>query len=117
MRDLGYAVLAVVASGEEAIREAAKTRPDLVVMDIRLRGSINGVEAAQTISRFGIPVIYLTALGDKKTVQRALEVSGAYGYASKPFDDTELQATIETALHRHQTERNSHQDQALATER
>jgi DNA-binding response OmpR family regulator len=112
MRDLGYAVAAVVPSGEEAIEEAARTQPDLVVMDIRLRGSINGIEAARAIcGRFDTPVVYLTALGDEETVQRAFEVPGAYGYAGKPFDDTELHATIEMALRQHRAKTDSRKDE------
>jgi CheY-like chemotaxis protein len=117
MEELGHSVLGVVASGEEAIQEARRTRPDLVLMDIRLRGGVDGIAAADVIwSRFSIPVVYLTAVGDQKTLQHALEVSGALGYAGKPFDDTELQAAIETALRRHRAKMSKHQNEAQSVE-
>jgi CheY-like chemotaxis protein len=98
---LGYAVCAVAASGAEAIQKAAASRPDLVLMDIRLRGEMDGIEAAKTIgARFDIPVVYLTALADRDTLQRA-EATAPYGYIHKPFDDNELYKVIEAALQQH----------------
>ena len=87
--------------GNEAVEKAAEMRPDLVLMDIRLKGAMNGVEAAQEIrARFDIPVVYLTALADENTLQRA-KVTEPCGYISKPFGERELQAAIEIALQRH----------------
>ena len=72
LKSLGYAVSAVVFSGEEAIKKAAETHPDLVLMDIRLKGEMDGIEAAEQIRvRFNIPVVYLTAYTDDETLQRA----------------------------------------------
>lgn len=106
-RDLisfGYAVPATAASGEEAIEKAAALRPDLVLMDIRLRGAIDGVEAAEEIrTRFDIPAIYLTAYADPATLSRA-RLTGALGYLIKPFGERELHAAVEVALYRHQLE-------------
>ena len=104
LRSLGYAVPAVVSSGAEAIRKAGETRPDLVLMDIRLKGEMDGVEAAGQIwARFGIPVFYLTAYADEDTLQRA-KITGPFGYILKPFEGRELHTTIEMALYRHRSE-------------
>lgn len=95
---LGYAVPAVASSGEAAIEVAAATRPDLVLMDIRLKGSIDGVKAAHAIShRLGIPVVYLTAHADERTLRRA-KATQPYGYILKPFDERDLHVAIEMAL-------------------
>ncbi len=106
-RDLmsfGYAVPATASSGEEAIEKAAVLRPDLVLMDIRLRGAIDGVEAAEEIrTRFNIPAVYLTAYADPATLGRA-RLTGALGYLIKPFGERELHAAVEVALYRHRLE-------------
>jgi CheY-like chemotaxis protein len=99
LRQMGYAIAAHALSGEEAIREAASTHPDLVLMDIRLKGLIDGIEAAQQIrARLrGIPVIFLTAFVDEDTLQRVQSMSlGAY--LRKPYSRWELQAAIEHVL-------------------
>jgi CheY-like chemotaxis protein len=107
LRSLGYIVSGVASYGKEAIEKAAETRPDLVLMDIRLKGDMDGIEAAEEIiSRFDIPVVYLTALADENTLHRA-KVTEPDGYISKPFDEKELWAVIETALHRHEVGRKS----------
>ena len=99
---LGYAVCAVTDTGESAIREAAEKVPDLILMDIRLKGEMNGIEAAQEIrTRFDTPVILLTALADNDTLHQA-EAFGPNGFISKPFDEKELFDTIETVLDQHQ---------------
>ena len=99
---LGYTVVAVVISGEDAIGKAEELRPALVLMDIRLTGPIDGVEAAEQIqSRFGIPVVYLTAYADQATVQRA-KITEPFGYVLKPFTPQALHSTIEIALYRHE---------------
>ena len=100
LKRLGYSVPVTVATGEEAVQKAAEIRPDLVLMDIRLRGDMDGIEAAQKIQTlFKIPVIYLTALADHETMQSANSAS-AYGYLLKPIDEQELYATIKKALSR-----------------
>src|SRR5580693_6352432 len=72
LKDLGYQVSAVVSSGEEAIREAERNRPDLVLMDIRIKGEMDGTEAARLLrERFDVPVVYLTAHADRDTLDRA----------------------------------------------
>ncbi|RJQ24318.1 MAG: GGDEF domain-containing response regulator [Nitrospiraceae bacterium] len=104
LRKLGYAVPAVVASGEEAVRKSGELRPDLILMDIVLKGDMDGIEAAGLIrSRFNIPVIYLTAYGDDETLRRA-KITEPLGYILKPFKERELHTAIEIALYRHEME-------------
>ncbi len=104
LEKLGYAVSAVVYSGEEAIERVVETHCDLVLMDIVLRGDMDGVEAAERIrARFNIPVVYLTAYADSETLQRA-KISQPYGYILKPFEERELHVTIESALYKHKME-------------
>ncbi len=104
LKGLGYAVVAVSPSGEAAIQLAAQHHPDLVLMDIRLKGSIDGIEAAAQIrSRFQIPVVYLTAYTDEETLNRA-KLTQPYGYILKPFESRDLCTTIEVALYNYQME-------------
>ena len=105
LRSLGYSVPALASSGEEAIQEAAETRPDLVLMDIQLRGDMDGIEAAGEIrARFDIPVLYLTAFADDDIVRRARSTE-PYGYLIKPFEERQLHTSIEMALHKHRMEK------------
>jgi PAS domain S-box-containing protein len=102
---LGYAVTAAVASGEEALRQAAEDPPDLVLMDIRLKGNSDGIDTAlQLRQRFDIPVIYLTAHADQETLTRA-KLAEPLGYLVKPFQETDLQASLEMALHKSEVDR------------
>jgi len=102
---LGYSVSGVTASGAESLALARERRPDLVLMDIRLEGPMDGVEAAQVIRReCDIPVIYLTAHSDSATLQRA-KVTEPFGYILKPFETPQLETQIQMALHKHQAER------------
>jgi signal transduction histidine kinase/DNA-binding NarL/FixJ family response regulator len=104
LQTLGYEVVAVVASGEEAIEQVASTQPDLVLMDIKLKGQMDGVEAAEVIrTRFDLPVIFLTAYADKETLDRAKQTR-PYGYLVKPFEDRDLRTTVEIALYKHWAE-------------
>ena len=103
--NLGYEVCGVAASGEEAVRQAERLNPDLVLMDIRLRGEMDGVEAALEIGdRFEIPIVYLTAYADERTLARA-KIANPYGYVLKPFGVRELNSIIEIALYKHGVER------------
>jgi len=105
LKDLGYQVSAAVGTGEDAIAQAEKIKPDLMLMDIRLKGEIDGISAAAHIkSQFNIPVVYLTSYSDDKTLDRAKETD-PFGYIMKPFDEKELRATIEIAVHRAKTEK------------
>jgi PAS domain S-box-containing protein len=101
LADLGYTVTASVSSGAEAIAQAEETKPDLALMDIRIRGAMDGAETASVLrQRFNIPVVYLTAHADSATVSRAKSAE-PLGYVAKPFRETELHASIEIALHKH----------------
>ncbi len=105
LKDLGYDTVGVASSGREAIEKAAYMAPDLVLMDIKLKGSMDGVDAAKRIqARFDIPVIYLTAHSDNETLQRA-KISEPHGYILKPFTEQELRVAIEMALYRHKAEK------------
>jgi two-component system cell cycle sensor histidine kinase/response regulator CckA len=104
LESLGYSIPATVARGQDAIQTALELRPDLVLMDIRLKGEMDGIETAGRIqSHLDVPVIYLTAYADHDTLDRA-KLTGPYGYILKPFEDRELQTTIEMALYRHTTD-------------
>ena len=104
LQRLGYAAPSVAASGEEAIRRAEEERPDLVLMDIVLKGRKDGVRAAQEVQRrLGIPVVYLTAYSDEKTWERARETR-PFGYLVKPVKDTDLRTSVEIALRRREAE-------------
>ncbi|NEO33036.1 MAG: response regulator [Symploca sp. SIO3C6] len=113
---LGYAVAANLPSGEAAVKTAGETRPDLVLMDIRLRGKIDGIQAADQIrNRFQIPVVYLTAYTDEETINRA-KFTEPYGYILKPFEPRDLCTTIEIALYKHQMElERGQREQSLST--
>ncbi len=100
LENLGYEVISKASSGPEAIEKASKERPDLVLMDIQLKGSMDGIEAADRIWNSNkIPIIFLTAYTDKETIQRA-KAAGSYGYILKPFEEKELYNAIEMAFHR-----------------
>ncbi len=102
---LGYAVCSATAYGEEAIDKAAELGPDLVLMDIRLKGAMDGIEAAAEIrERYDIPVVYLTAYADSNTLQRA-QITEPYSYLIKPFEERELHIAIEMALYKHRMEK------------
>jgi len=91
-------VIGTAISGEEAIQKAKEMNPDVVLMDIILKGEIDGIEAAKQIQEeLGIPIIYLTAYSDNKTVQRA-KLTKPIGYILKPFQERDLKKGIETAL-------------------
>jgi PAS domain S-box-containing protein len=105
LKALGYEVVALVNSGEKAVRVAEETSPDLVLMDIMLKGGMDGVEASRQIrQRIDVPVIYLTACTDDLTLHRA-KLSEPYGYILKPFEGRELHTTIEMAIYRHEVGR------------
>jgi CheY-like chemotaxis protein len=104
LQGLGYGVIGTAASGKEAVEPALRTKPDLVLMDIMLKGSIDGIEAAKRIKAvLEIPIVYLTAYADEDTLQRA-KVAEPFGYILKPFEGRELRTTVETALYKHRVE-------------
>lgn len=102
---IGYLVCGLALSGSEAIEKVKELRPDIVLMDIVLGREMDGIEAASKIrSSFEIPVVYLTAYGDERTLERA-KVTEPFGYIIKPFEEKELKSTIEIALYKHRMEK------------
>jgi hypothetical protein len=103
--DLGYTVNGTVASGEEAIEETRKQNPDIILMDINIKGAYDGVQVAEIIkAEYDIPIIFITAFSDPKTLQRA-KIIEPYGYIIKPFEERELHTAIEIALYKHNMEK------------
>lgn len=104
LESMGYSVPATTAFGEEAVQKAGEILPDLVLMDIILKGKMDGVEAAEQIRlNFDIPVVYLTASSDNSTFARA-QLTESFGYILKPFQEESLRPAIEMALYKHQME-------------
>lgn len=104
LNGLGYQVAGMAAEGHDAIAKAREMRPNLVLMDIRLENGMDGIQAAEQIrSLYDIPVIFLTAYADQTTLARA-KITEPFGYILKPFEERELQSTIEIALYRHAAE-------------
>jgi len=107
LKDLGYTVCSTASTGYEAIRQVEADRPDVILMDILLKGRMDGIEAAERItSQLNIPVLYLTAHTNQEYVERAKQTS-PFGYLVKPYNRKELYATIEMALHKHRADTES----------
>jgi PAS domain S-box-containing protein len=105
LKALGYEASAHATGGEEAIQLARETHPDLILMDIKIRGSLDGIETAALIRKTqNIPIIYLTAFADESTLARA-RLTEAFGYLIKPFEDRELRSAIEIALYKHKIDK------------
>ncbi len=104
LEQMGYRVIGSAASGEEAIAMAGEQRPDMVLMDIRLSGALDGIDTAERMRRaYDLPVVYLTAHSDSDTLARALGTE-PFGYILKPFVDRELKTQIEIGLYKHRSE-------------
>jgi PAS domain S-box-containing protein len=104
LKRLDYQVVGIASSGEEAVQKAEETHPDIVLMDIRLNGPMDGVQAAEIIwTHQSTPVTYLTAYADENTLERA-KATLPFGYILKPFDERDLRTTIEIALYKHRME-------------
>lgn len=117
LTSLGYEVVDHVLSGEEAVAHTLALRPDLVLMDIHLKGSLDGIEAAGQINeQAAIPVIYITAYSDESTLSRA-KITQPYGYILKPFQEREIHSTIEMALYKHKVEQELKKAEAEAGNR
>ncbi len=98
LRKIGFGQSEIVHSGEESIQRVAAGRPHLVLMDIKLRGKLDGIQAAQEIlGLYNVPVIYITAFGDEGTLEKA-NGTARYGFITKPFEETVLESTIQNAL-------------------
>lgn len=105
LKSLGYTVTGVASSGKDAISKAESTFPDVVLMDIMLKGDMDGVDAAKEIrERFNVPVVYLTAYSDNNILERAKKTE-PFGYIIKPFDEKDLHSSLEVALHRYRKEK------------
>jgi PAS domain S-box-containing protein len=105
VKGLGYEVVGAAATGTEALRLAVKTMPDLVLMDIKLKGILDGIDVAGALyDQLKIPVVYLTAHADAEILERA-KLTAPSGYVLKPFDDRTLRTAIELAFDRHHRER------------
>ncbi len=101
VEDLGHEVVDIAYTGEDAVATALETQPDLILMDIVLKGNMDGIEAATKIrNQLDIPVIYLTAYSDEEVLERA-RMTEPYGYIIKPFKKSELNANMEMALYKH----------------
>jgi len=105
LNDMGYEVVAVVSTGEDALRESEEKHPDLVLMDVVLGGDMDGIETANRIRQnLHIPVIYLTAYTDDKMLERA-KITEPFGYMIKPIRERELYTNIEMALFKHELDK------------
>lgn len=105
LQEMGYKVMGLEISGAAALPKISETRPDLVLMDIKLSGDMDGITAAEEIkAKMDIPVVFLTAYSDDATLKRA-RISEPFGYILKPYKDREIQANIEMALYKHRTEK------------
>lgn len=105
LKKLGYNVIGSADTGEKAIDLAVNLDPDVVLMDIMLKGDINGIEAAENIKEhINVPVIYLTAYADEGTLSRA-KITEPYGYIIKPFKEIDIHTSIEMAIYKHSKEK------------
>lgn len=104
LESFNYEVPYVASNGEEAVKKALEIKPDLILMDIILKGDIDGVEAASKVKDLNIPIIYLTAHSEESTIERA-KLTEPYGYLIKPFNAIELRYVIELALYKNKMER------------
>ncbi|MCX7039723.1 MAG: response regulator, partial [Spirochaetes bacterium] len=98
LEGMGYQVPGIALTGEEAVAKVLDMEPDLVLMDIQLKGGLNGVEAAGRIrARLDVPIVYLTAFSDEETLEQA-QLTEPYGYVLKPFEERSLHAIIQMSL-------------------
>lgn len=101
LNNVGYEVPITVSTGEDAIKIAKELLPDLILMDISLKGNMDGIHAASEIKTLSIPIIFLTAYKNRSLIERAQETD-PYGYILKPYDEYELTLTIDMALKKHE---------------
>jgi two-component system, LytTR family, response regulator LytT len=101
LKKLGYTVVGAASTGEKALELVRSEAPDIVLMDIMLKGKMNGIEVSEIIKKeLSIPVIYLTAYADEATLSKA-KVTEPYGYIIKPFKEIDLHTSIEMAIYKH----------------
>lgn len=105
LHNYGYGEINWVDNGEDAVQNAESFKPDLILMDIVLKGDMDGIEAAHRINEnFDVPIIYLTACSSDEVLLRALETE-PYGYILKPFREVEINANIKMALNKHNSQK------------
>lgn len=113
LKEMGYGVQGCVSSGAEALNVIAETPPDIILMDIHLKGDMDGIETARRIHQlYQVPVIYITAAEDHETIERSKHTD-PYGYVIKPFESIHLKVSIEMALNRRRIEMESQRDRQL----
>lgn len=101
---LGYNVVGIANNGADAIEKVVELAPDLVLMDIMIKGNLTGIEASEKIKeQINVPVIFLTAYADESTLTRA-KITEPYGYILKPFKEIDLHSNIEMAIYKHRKE-------------
>ncbi len=104
LKKIGYNIVGAASTGEKAIELALSEKPDLILMDIMLKGPMNGIEAADIIKKeMSIPVIFLTAYADESTLAKA-KITEPYGYILKPFKEIDIQTSVEMAIYKHKKE-------------
>lgn len=104
LHKLGYNVVGAASTGEKALELARSEHPDIVLMDIMLKGELNGIETAEIIKReLAVPVVFLTAYADESTLAKA-KITEPYGYIIKPFKEIDLHTSIEMAIYKHNKE-------------
>ena len=104
LKRIGHESAGSVARGEDAIMAAEREKPDMVLMDITLKGEMDGIEAAKIINdRFNIPIVYITAHQDEDTIEKT-KGTNPYGYITKPLDDRDLSTAINSAMYRRDVE-------------
>ena len=104
LENLGYNIVGISSTGCDAIKKTGETNPDLVLMDIMIKGDMDGIETAQKIrDLYDVPVIYLTAYFDDEILNRA-KITEPFGYILKPFEDLRIQSAIEMAVYNHHME-------------
>lgn len=115
LEELGYETTEIVTFGEEVVEKAAKLKPDLILMDIKLEGDMDGIDASVALRHvMDIPIIYLTSFSNNKTLKRA-KITEPYGYLLKPFEDRDLATTIEIALYKHSMEKKIRDNESWLT--
>jgi YesN/AraC family two-component response regulator len=117
LQDEGYSICAIASDGKTAIKKIIEFHPDLILLDIRIKGEIDGIEIAEQILMYDIPLLYLTAFSDAETLERA-QATNPMGYVIKPFRREQLLSSISVALATHAARKNKPpvENQPSATE-
>lgn len=115
LENMGYAVTAIVSRGEDAFSKASVDLPDLVLMDIKLAGKIDGIQTADHLREFfSLPIIFMTAYSDDATLERA-KITQPFGYIVKPIRDQELRSNIEMSLYNHKMQQRIEENEQWLT--